>query len=174
MIPVCKARLRNTFYNGIQFPRGQCVKTCTALNYVIHDIPTTFIAWYFLCVKCSMADVSQFLSYLTPIVGRIHHRKDPGQSFNATVKSCWNSSENVSGLLWGLSTVDGDSPHKWPVMWKAFPCSGTAIEVWKWMNKFIPQFTGHMIIYPCRDQIQFRGGPLVTHDISEQVHSSLA
>ena len=28
----------------------------------------------------------------------------------------------------------------------------TAIEVWKWISYFIPQFTGHVITYPYWDQ----------------------
>ena len=27
--------------------------------------------------------------------------------------------------------------------------SGTAVEVWAWINKFIPHFTRHAITYPC-------------------------
>ena len=29
--------------------------------------------------------------------------------------------------------------------------NGATIEVWKWMNNFIPHFTGHVITYPCWD-----------------------
>ena len=29
--------------------------------------------------------------------------------------------------------------------------NGCTIEVWEWMSNFIPDFTGHVIIYPCRN-----------------------
>ena len=27
----------------------------------------------------------------------------------------------------------------------------STVEVWEWISNFIPQFTGHMITYPCPD-----------------------
>ena len=29
--------------------------------------------------------------------------------------------------------------------------NGTTFEVWEWISNIIPQFTGHVITYPCRD-----------------------
>ena len=29
--------------------------------------------------------------------------------------------------------------------------NGCTVEVWEWMGKFIPYFTGHVITYPCCD-----------------------
>ena len=38
----------------------------------------------------------------------------------------------------------------WDEITDPFPkLSGTTVEVWEWINNFIPYFTGHMITYPC-------------------------
>ena len=34
-----------------------------------------------------------------------------------------------------------------------FP-NGWTVEVWEWINDFIPHFIGHVITYPCWDEIE--------------------
>ena len=29
--------------------------------------------------------------------------------------------------------------------------NGATVEVWEWIDTFIPYFTGHVVTYPCRD-----------------------
>ena len=38
--------------------------------------------------------------------------------------------------------------------------SGCTVEVWKWINNFIPHFTVHVIIYPCWDKSQSMSVPM--------------
>ena len=41
---------------------------------------------------------------------------------------------------------------EWDEIIHPFPnFSGAAVEVWEWIHKFIPHFTGYVITYPCWD-----------------------
>ena len=38
----------------------------------------------------------------------------------------------------------------WGGITNSFPnLNGATVEVWEWISKFIPQFTVHVITYPC-------------------------